>query len=306
MTVTYERGLGVRVNRETRVRRSCFGAALWLASWNLANAQGYDIHLVSGSQRSVCQAYVEARNSGTAPGIEKCLIGRPLPGTRISRPQLTAKYLNLTVPPAFEGPAEVQVALAAKHSKFLHEQLLSFSLKHDARLARYFNYRMAASAGWRDDMPAWDSTPDQRRIVRKALKQWATTKLAIYTLPTFQLDIDNDGLAENIFFYLRELPSWNPAVAGTAFGAPIILSADGSTVDSDATLRILRDPVGYEAGDGLAAKRFSRDIAAPDFLSDSHYGFFEFDGKTYFDFALGTDGLSASLPEAQEGIEGCF
>src|SRR5262245_52484073 len=156
--------------------RLVIGIVFGIASIGLVCAQGYQISPIRGAGSAVCDAYVEARNADPGRGIAKCRIGRPLAGGKVSRPELTAVYLNLTVPPEFSGPAEVQEELAETHSKLLHDHLLPFSLRHDARLARYFNYKLAARAGWRDDIASWSGTQEQRDIAKEALSQFVSER----------------------------------------------------------------------------------------------------------------------------------
>jgi len=272
----------------------------------LSYSQGYEIELIRGTGNAACEAYAQARNADPAKGIKKCRIGRPLSAASISRPILTPKYLNLTVPPSFDGPEEVQVKLAQENSALLHKQIVPFSLKHDARLVRYFNYKMAVRVGWRDEIGNWSRTQEQQAIARASLMQHVIERLAVYALPTVTIDVNNDGSAETLFFYLREIPSWTPAVNGVALGAPIVLTTDGRQVDGKTTLQVFRQPIAYDASVDLTAKQKDRELPAADFLTDSQYGFFQFDGKTYYDFAFGSDGLSALVPESDKGIERVF
>jgi hypothetical protein len=122
-----------------------------------------------------------------------------------------------------------------------------------------------------------------------ALDDAIMDSLAVYTLPIVSIDIDNDGVKDSIFFYLREAPNWSPTINGVSYGAPIILGPKENLVDRERTLAILRRPIAHALQSRETPSSELAQLALADFLKASHFSFFLFKGKTYFDVAFKTE-----------------
>lgn len=272
--------------------------ALVFAMPAVLSAQNFESRLVRGTDVPVCDAYVAARNRVRETVVSACEIGRPLEGNGITRPAYPMKYLNLTwVSGSDSANAEMSEGAIQRNLKFFESQIKPFAIRNDARLARYYTYQYSEEFGWRSEDAEWKGTKEQKRIASLSLDSRIENSLVVHTLPIAYIDIDNDGIPDPVFFFLREPASWKPRSLGVPLGAPIILTSDLNGIDTPRTLSILRRPIPYDAtSTWREVPRMRRKMAAGDFLSDSEYGFFRYESRNYFDVDFRQDGLDATPP----------
>jgi hypothetical protein len=195
-------------------------------------------------------------------------------------------YLNLTwVASSDPQRPELGEKSIQRNLEILETHIKPFVVEHDVRIARYFSYQYSQQFGWREDDREWTGTTEQIRIAKLSLEGRLEDVLVVHTLPIARVDIDNDGVPEPIFFFLREDASWTPRGVGVALGAPIILDDRMRDIDVERTLDIFRRPIPYDSqASWRHSPRMGRNLPVGDFLTDSEYGFFRYENRNYFDF----------------------
>lgn len=269
----------------------------------VVTAQAFESRLTTGKGVPVCEAYVAAKNKVRDSVVSACEIGRQFEGSQISRPSFPMRYLNLTwVAGSDPSNVELSESTIQRNLEFFRSQIKPFAIANDARLARYYNYQYSDEFGWRSDDADWKGTPEQLRIASLSLDSRLENALAVHTLPIVHVDIDNDGVPDPIFFFLREDASWTPRAVEVPLGAPIILAPDLSEIDAVRTLAILRRPVPYDtSATWKEVPRLRRRMSVGDFLTDSEYAFFRYKGLNYFEFSFRWDGLE-SIPPVEADV----
>jgi hypothetical protein len=235
------------------------------------HAAKFRLEVTRGADQPVCQAYANGRNSRGDRGIAICFAGEAFRSNLVSRPvvPLSAHVVFEDFDPR-EPVTEVQRDLSALYFQHIEP----FSRRYDIRLSHYFDGPSA-----RD----WRGTPDQVRRAESVVREFTLRQL-VGVAPIIEIDVDNDGRAEPVFFYERSLVKESRSLEVGSIGAPIILSADRRSIDMRRTLRIFRSSVPYDRRVNWRTLPDGTDVRVRDFLLASDFGVFRYAGKNFIDF----------------------
>jgi hypothetical protein len=225
------------------------------------------LQLIAGRKAAVCQAYLKEMETPEGRAFE----------CRHAGEYRDSRFESIAAPRWYFYAYDEEDPDSARYGSYLR-----FIKRHDHNPARDFGYKEVAT---------WRGTPEQIDYVNRAIEQRLKERLQSAKYPILQVDIDNDGVQDQIV-YLTTCDA-------PMMGAPAILDEHGTRVDERRTLRVLRNPIRTRSRDQWrphAAGDEARAVA--DIAHDGRFGVFRFAGKTYFDFTW-TEAFSV-VPEPED------
>jgi hypothetical protein len=256
----------------------CLAAAVLGSVSGTGHAAKFRLEVTRGADQPVCQAYANGRHATGTLGIDVCYVGRPFRSDVVSRP-----VVPVSTHVVFDEfvPGQSEPGFPNDLSELFFRHIAPFNRRYDTRLSLYFD-----GPNPRD----WRGTPDQVHRAEALLREYTSTKLDL--APIIELDVDNDGRPEPVFFYPLDLIEQGASLPVGMMAAPIILSADRKSVDVRRTLRIFRSPVPYLRRADWRTRPDGTDARVGDFLTSSSFGVFRYSGKAFIDFKW----LGAAFP----------
>jgi hypothetical protein len=238
------------------VRIACL-APLLLATQVAAEGS---IELIAGKRAPVCQAYLAAAKKWETASLA-CVGDLPLSGTEISRVSDSFRKTEFSM-----QEDDPTLPLRASAWKFVR--------KYDVNEANYF---------YADQLMKWDASPEQRSAAMQGMRNQATKYFTDSAIRKAELDIDNDGVNDTVFFY-PHCVFGGSVVSSVTMSSPLVVSQEGNGINQRTSNDIFRVAIRRSSTEQVRRRPDGTYVAVADFYTNSAFGLFRFRGKTYFDF----------------------